>query len=126
MLLMPPFSLLFSPTPLSFFTHTATIFTSYPPLSSSLFFFLKDTATPEIYPLPLPDPLPISRATRHRCLTHCAAPAPAARWHKPVQGAQPPYPTRSPQRASLRTAPAAESNIFKRSDSFRQIGRAHV
>src|SRR2546428_3694560 len=52
----------------------------------------------------------------------CALPisAPAARWHKPVQGAQPPYPTRSPQRASLRTAPAAESNIFKRSDSFRR------
>src|SRR3989475_6023621 len=31
------------------------------PLLSSFFFFLKDTAPPEIYPLPLHAPLPISR-----------------------------------------------------------------
>src|SRR5256885_16276644 len=31
-----------------------------PPARIYVFFFLKDTATPEFYPLPLPDALPIS------------------------------------------------------------------
>src|SRR5256885_9265880 len=34
--------------------------------SVSFFFFLKDTATPDIYPFPLPAPLPISRTSAGR------------------------------------------------------------
>src|SRR5256885_13049044 len=36
------------------------------PTSSHLFFFLNDPATPEIYPLPLHDALPISKIARRR------------------------------------------------------------
>src|SRR5256885_8044842 len=38
-------------------------FTSQSP-AKCLFFFFNDPATPEIYPLPLPDPFPISRGHR--------------------------------------------------------------
>src|SRR5258708_40154288 len=42
-----------------FFNYMNLSLTLSPPLLSSFFFFLNDPATPEIYPLPLHDPLPI-------------------------------------------------------------------
>src|SRR2546422_8845985 len=41
------------------FNFMATLLISYLVLPSSSFFFFNDPATPEISPLPLPDPLPI-------------------------------------------------------------------
>src|SRR2546422_10163598 len=52
---------------------------SSPFFSSSFFFFLNDTAPTEIYPLPLPDPLPIYQRRLIRR-------DPIQRAHQPVQG----------------------------------------
>src|SRR5260370_1202551 len=51
--------LLFLFPSLFFFIDTELIYIYTLPLHYSLFFFLNDTAPPEISPFPLPDPLPI-------------------------------------------------------------------
>src|SRR5258708_37009074 len=92
-----------------------------------IFFFFKDTATPEIYPLPLHDPLPILPAP-----TPSWPPSPAA----PARSTSPPAsPPRTPAHPDQRpttsspalTAPTARrSRSPSRTPSTPEIGRAHV
>src|SRR2546430_17580072 len=91
------------------------------------FFFLNDTAPPKIYPLPLPDALPISAKTRgaDRLLRNGFLPTPGPAWLFRRD--------RPPAMRQLRQLPHAGAELGwdgRRAESalgdLSQIGRAHV
>src|SRR2546430_16555514 len=94
---------------------------------SFFFFFLNDTAPPEIYPLPLPDALPISpaRATRGARARGRRVPAVRRRPRRAGRGVRAVRRTAGGLRGARRVpARAARGGGAVRSRC--EIGRAHV
>src|SRR2546430_15668224 len=90
-----------------------------------LFFFLNDTAPPDIYPLPLPAALPIF-AWRALCFSRPAAQFPGA----PPRRAQGFHRLRARRDREIGAAGVARSpvpfSVACRTPSSQEIGRAHV
>src|SRR2546427_11972436 len=88
------------------------------------FFFFNDTPTPEIYPLPLHDPLPISRRPRRRPHRHRVLPAQRRSDGGPA--ATPSAATPLSSSGASRVSASSGWGIQPVRSAWQEIGRAHV